>query len=114
MLAQQDTHGIASVILWSGVLIGIVIFAFLAYAQFKRWMKEPEVSSTSTGFTLSDLREMHRQGKMTDAEYEAARAKMVAKAKQAADALPDPLVGRRRSPTSVAQPAPPTQGPLDT
>src|SRR3954468_10338393 len=114
MLAQENTTGIASVFLWSGVLIGIVILAFLAYAQFKRWMKEPEVSSTSTGFTLSDLREMHRQGKMTDAEYQAARAKMVAKAKQTADALPDPLAGRRKPPTNLAQPAPPTQGPLDT
>ena len=47
LLAQQNTSGIASVILWSGVLIGIVILAFLAYAQFKRWMKEPEQSSSS-------------------------------------------------------------------
>jgi hypothetical protein len=98
MLAQQDTSSISSVILWSGVLIGIVILAFLAYAQFKRWMKEPEQSSSATGFTLSDLREMHRQGKMTDEEFEMTRAKMMASAKKAAEAMPDPLAGRRKPP----------------
>jgi hypothetical protein len=113
MLAQQDTSGISSVILWSGVLIGIVILAFLAYAQFKRWMREPETSSSSAGFTLSDLRELHRQGKMTEAEFELAKTKILGSAKKAADALPDPLAGRRQGP-SAAQPAPPTQGPRNT
>ncbi|HSV12657.1 MAG TPA: hypothetical protein VLI90_00245, partial [Tepidisphaeraceae bacterium] len=102
--AQQDTSGISSVFLWSGVLIGIIIIAFLAYAQFKRWMREPETSSSATGFTLSDLRELHRQGKMTDVEFEMAKVKILGTAKKAADAMPDPLAGRR-NPPHADQPA---------
>jgi len=108
-IAQADTSGIASVIIWSGVLLVLVILAFLAYAAFKRWMKEPAVSSSGTGFTLSDLRELHRQGKMTTEEFEMARTKMVASAKKMADAMPDPLAGRPRT----AQPASEAPKPTD-
>jgi hypothetical protein len=104
LIAQTDTAGIASIIVWSGALIVLVILAFLAYAAFKRWMKEPAVSSGGGGFTLSDLRELHRQGKMTTEEYELARAKMVASAKKMADAMPDPLAGRAK-PIAPAKPA---------
>jgi hypothetical protein len=106
-LAQQQpsASGAASVILWSAVLIGLIVVAFLAYAQFKRWMKDTEPSGGGgVGFTLSDLRELHRQGKMTDEEYETARAKMVASAKKMADAMPNPLAGRRKPPESASWP----------
>src|SRR5437868_12272546 len=97
LIAQAGSANSVSVIIWSGVLLGLIILAFLAYAALKRWMKDPEVSSSATGFTLSDLRELHRQGKMTTEEFEMARTKMVASAKKMADAMPDPLAGRPRT-----------------
>jgi hypothetical protein len=112
-LAQQSISGIASVFLWSGVLIAIIFAAFLAYAQFKRWMREPEQSSSSTGFTLADLRALHREGKMTDAEFEMAKTRILGVAKKAADAMPDPLAGRRKGP-AVPEAGSSSQEPIDS
>jgi hypothetical protein len=96
--------GAASIIFWSAVLIALVVVAFLAYVQFKRWMSDSAPTSSSPGFTLSDLRQMHREGKMTDEEYQQARDKMVSSAKKMADSLPDPLAGRRKPPESASYP----------
>ena len=76
----------------------------ISYAQFKRWMSDSAPTSSSPGFTLSDLRQMHREGKMTDEEYQQARDKMVSSAKKMADSLPDPLAGRRKPPESASYP----------
>jgi hypothetical protein len=103
--------GAASVIFWSAVLIGLIVVAFLAYAQFKRWMSDSGPTSSGPGFTLSDLRQLHREGKMTDEEYEQARAKMVASAKKMADSLPDPLANRRQPPMGKPEPGSTTRGP---
>jgi len=55
-------------------------------------MKEdegPAVPGAGGGFTLSDLREMHRSGQMSDEEFEAAKSLIVSavKAQQATAAL---------------------------
>jgi hypothetical protein len=107
-LAQVNPASVSSIFIWSAVLLALVFLAFLAYAQFKRWMKDPE-QSTGPGFTLSDLRELHRQGKMTKEEYEMARGKMVASAKKMADSMPDVLAGRRK-PAEPPPQAPPEAG----
>lgn len=106
--AQSNLSGAASVIIWSGVLLALIIIAFFAYTQFKRWMTDAEPSSSGPGFTLSDLRELHRQGKMTTEEFEMAKAKMVASAKKMAEAMPDPLAGRRKPANSPGSDPPRT------
>ncbi|MGH7214018.1 MAG: hypothetical protein ACREIT_04585, partial [Tepidisphaeraceae bacterium] len=57
------------------VLFGVVMF-------LKKWMRK-SAEAGDVGFTLSDLRELHRQGKMTTDEFERAKAQMVASAKAA-------------------------------
>src|SRR5438552_9365120 len=73
-LAQPNTMG--GVIGWSLVLIVLLIGGTAAVLRLRRWMKEDDAPA-GIGFTLSDLRQLHKQGKMTDAEYEKARGKMV-------------------------------------
>jgi hypothetical protein len=96
LLAQPSNVG--GVIGWSLVLILLIIGGAAGVMWLRRWLKEEDVPTTSggIGFTLSDLRQLHREGKMTDEEYERARSKMVAAGKAAADQLPDPLAGRRQ------------------
>jgi hypothetical protein len=53
-----------------------------------------------TGFSFSDLREMRRQGQISEEEFEKARAKMFASAKEMTDKLPSALADRRQPPTS--------------
>jgi hypothetical protein len=104
LLAQSDTSSVASVIIWSAILLGILILAFAAYSRFKKWMTDVEAPA-ATGFSFSDLRELHRQGKLSAEEYEAARLRMVASAKRMTGDLPKPLGEGRKSP------GPPAAGP---
>ena len=65
-------------------------------------MSEPEDIS-ATGFGFSDLHvELQKlcQGKITPEEYEKAREKMLASAKEMTDKLPSALAGRKQPPAS--------------
>jgi hypothetical protein len=97
-LILAESSNIGPVIGWSLVLILLVIGGAAGVMWLRRWLKEDDLPTTTggIGFTLSDLRQLHREGKMTDEEYERARSKMVAAGKAAADQLPDPLAGRRQ------------------
>jgi hypothetical protein len=95
LLAQA---GIASVIGWSLVLITLLLVGYFAVMRLRSWLRNDDVPTGGIGFTLSDLRQLHREGKMTDEEYERARGKMVSAAKEMAAKLPDPLARDRRPP----------------
>jgi len=82
-----------SVLSMSVILIGLVLGAFVAVAQVKKRLVRPEDPS-STGFTLADLRALHREGKMTDAEFEKAKQVILVAAAKAT------LEPPRREPTA--------------
>jgi hypothetical protein len=105
----QSSGGMGGVIGWSLVLIVLVIIGAAGVLRLRRWLKEDDVPSGGIGFTLSDLRQLHQQGKMTDAEFERARAKMVDAGRAMAAKMPHPLArpeeppelrGSRRPPPS--------------
>ena len=109
--AEASTRGMQDVFIWSGVLIGLTLLAFAGYSYLRRWMRSADepVGEGNRGFTLADLRDLHRQGKMTDAEYEATRAQLVGAAKRMVDQLP-PVMPRtpvRRPPPNGPPPTPP-------
>ena len=107
-----DGSGIISVIGWSLVLIVLLLAGFFAVSKLRHWLQNDE-PAVSIGFTLSDLRQLHREGKMTDEEYEKARSKMMAGAKAMTSKLPDPLARNRRNPADRGTPpnAPPSNPP---
>ncbi len=86
-----------AIFLWSFVLIVLLVIAFAAYSYLKRWMKSADEPMV-TGFTLSDMKELHRQGKMSTEEFELARARMVAAAKRMTDKLPPVIPSRKPQP----------------
>ena len=97
---------------WSLVLIAFVVIAFFVLVRLRRWIKEDADGEAGEriGFTLSDFRRLHREGKMTDEEFERLRSKMVAGAKAMAQSMPDPLARRRppeRRPPGEAAGGPP-------
>ena len=100
LLADAD---VVSVIFRSIVLIGLVLVALWGVLRFRRWLKEEE-SPSPIGFTLSDLRDLHRSGKMSTAEYERAKAQMLDGAKAMAARMPHPLSrpGQNKPPTTGA------------
>jgi hypothetical protein len=81
-----DLTGTTGVIVWSLVLIGFIIAGLAVALQVKKRITHVEPSSASPGgFTLSDLRQMVKEGKLTPEEFEKAKLKIVAAAKRATE-----------------------------
>jgi hypothetical protein len=110
-LAQS---GVGGVFFWSFILIILIIAGAAAVMRLRRWLKEDEPpSSAGIGFTLSDLRQLHKQGKMTDEEFERARAKMVEAGRAMAAKMPHPLTRPAAGETHPRSPRrPPDEGDL--
>ena len=98
---------------WSLVLILFVVMAVFLLMKLRRWIKEDTDTEAGegTGFTLSDFRRLHREGKMSDEEFERLRSMMLAGAKKMAENLPDPLARGRAGQPPVRKPpaAPPDE-----
>src|SRR5215207_8832779 len=76
------------IIVLSLIVIGLIIGAFVIVTQVRRRMNRVDESaalSGGTGFTLSDLRRLHKDGQMTDREFELAKAKILEAAKRASE-----------------------------
>jgi hypothetical protein len=74
----------AMVIVWSLSLLALLAAGYLVVSHLRRRYVQPKEDVPNTGFTLADLRELHRQGKMSDEEFAAAKAKVVEAAQRAA------------------------------
>ena len=108
-LAQS---GVGGVFFWSFILILLIIAGAAAVMRLRRWLKEDDApTSSGIGFTLSDLRQLHKQGKMTDEEFERARAKMVEAGRAMAAKMPHPLA--RPAARGTADSRPPRHPPDD-
>ena len=73
-----------SVIWWMLVLLAFVVVGFVAVVQVKRWISKPDEGAAGAGFTLGDLRALHRSGKMSAEEFEKAKAIIIDAAQRAA------------------------------
>lgn len=75
-LAQSAQIGDA--ILWLGVLLGVVVAGALVIFAMRRRLSETDAPEGDP-LDLSVLRRMHAAGQLSDAEFEAARAAVVAR-----------------------------------
>lgn len=101
LVAESSVGG---VILWSLVLIGIAVAGFAVVAKLRSWLKSDDIAPEPVGFSLSDLKRLHREGKISAEELGRAREKMVGAAKSMASNLPDPLAGSRLARERQQQP----------
>lgn len=65
-------------------LLVLVIVGLILVTQVKRRLQQDD-APISAGFTLSDLRQMHKSGQMSDEEFEKAKSLVVGAAKRAAE-----------------------------
>ena len=72
----------SGVIWWSAILLALLLAAFVLVAHLKKRLVKPD-DTTGTGFTLADLRALHRGGKMSDEEFEKAKEAVVLAARRA-------------------------------
>jgi hypothetical protein len=95
LILAEEEHGTGSALIWSIVLIAILLVLFGAIGLYRKWMKADD-DTTHGGFTLSDLRRLHKEGKMSDVEFESAKAILIGSMKAAAAksaAVPPPAGG---------------------
>jgi hypothetical protein len=85
MVAKAD---ISDVILWSAALLGLLMVGFLVAARLKRQFKQDDAPTPVMGFTLSDLRQLHRDGQLTDEEFAKAKEKIVAASVKPVEKIP--------------------------
>ncbi len=90
MLAQSNSP---SIIGWSLALLGLVVAAFVLVAWIKKRMQAPD-EPPAAGFTLAELRDLHRQGKLSADEYERAKAALMASMRPKDTPKPGPLKER--------------------
>ena len=91
-VAEADT---GSALIWTLVLIIALVLMFGAVAAFRKWMKSDDAPTSGPGFSLSDLRRLHKAGQMTDEEFEKAKLVLVGTAKVGTD---KPVLGDRPRP----------------
>ena len=95
-LTEEQTH---SALIGSLILIVILMLLFGGVMLYRKWMKADDTTS-GEGFTLSDLRRLHKEGKMTTAEFESAKAILIGSLKKQAakPALGERAEGPRTTP----------------
>lgn len=69
MSAMRMVLALAAVVIVAGILLSLL-------GVVRRRVRE-ESGFTPKDFTLSDLRDLHRDGKLTDEEFERAKSKLV-------------------------------------
>ena len=88
-LAANTTSGfdVFTVLLWSAALIVLLVIGMAFALRLKRRLKAEDdpAAVPAAGFTLSDLRQMHRAGQLTEEEFTKAKEKIVAAAQKAAE-----------------------------
>ena len=88
VLAQEDSS-FSSILFWSLLLIVLVLGLFVAVVILRKKMS-PDEDFHGAGFTLADLRQMHKAGKMSDEEFQRAKAALLGSlAKPAAKSAQD-------------------------
>jgi len=64
------------VFVWSLVLIAIVVAGLLVVTLVKKRIQQPD-EPISIGFSLEDLRQMYKDGKLSAEEFERAKQKLL-------------------------------------
>jgi cytochrome c-type biogenesis protein CcmH/NrfF len=75
LLAQDSSSG--DILLWSLLLIILVLGLFIVVAVLRKKMS-PNEDFHGVGFNLSDLRQMHKKGQMSDEEFQRAKQALLA------------------------------------
>ena len=91
LLAVSTEFDVFTVLAWSAGLIVLLVVGMVFALRLKRRMKQHDDEAAAVpaaGFTLSDLRQMHRAGQLTEEEFNKAKEKIVLAAQKAAERIP--------------------------
>jgi hypothetical protein len=82
-LAQTDVPAdtVSQAIMYCLLLLGLALAGMVAVYFIRRWAKQNDTTQPAAGFTFEDLRRMHREGKISDAEFKLTSGKIAAATK---------------------------------
>jgi hypothetical protein len=94
-----QTEDLGRVFVLSAGLLLLCVALFFVASVVRKKLRDSADDVSGGGFTLNDLRELHRSGKMSDDEFERAKAALVdaTRAAAARAAPPAPPRGRDSS-----------------
>jgi len=95
-----QANSLSRILLASLALIAVVVFGLVIVSQVKKRLNATEDKGQPGGFTLSDLRALHRDGRMSDEEFARAKEMVVQAARRASER---DAAGDQRSPHSPDQ-----------
>jgi len=103
MLSDADQDPLRIVVACALVVaIVLVGAAAVMWLRKRMWGSDSGGEPEGGGFTLGDLRQLHKSGKMTDAEFARARDAIVAAAQRAAARVErPPEVPKKRRPPDI-------------
>lgn len=115
MLADQDAASASVQIIGAMIWLGVAaVLVGLAFWAVRRYIRRSFDDTGPDGFTLHDLRRMHRDGELTDAQFDAAKASLlVAAGTHPAGGLSDEPEDPRAGQSSDKSSSGDRDGPLD-
>src|SRR5215203_1519870 len=82
-LADIGADNVAKIIQGLAILLVVLVVGFIAVSELRQMIgRKEEPGGPVVGFSLADLREMHRTGRLTDEEFARAKDKVVDAAKK--------------------------------
>ena len=97
LLAQID-DSVRQVTYACLVLLVLLIVGLVGVSLVRRWMKSQDDQSGDTGFSLSELRRLQKEGKLSDQEYQKAMSAISGAVKRQAERGPVKPDGKRNPP----------------
>ena len=77
-LAGIDDLPIREILVPCLILFGMLIVGTVGVTVLRKWLARKD-ETPAGGFSFNDLRQLHRDGKLTDAEFERVRARLAGK-----------------------------------
>ena len=84
LILADHEQDFARLLIVGGILLVLVIVGFVIVSYLRRQVLE-QSEDQAGGFSLAQLRQMHRDGKLSDAEFEKSKAILVATIKAATE-----------------------------
>jgi len=79
----QDAGAAVSIVGLCLILVALLLVGFFAVAWLRRWLRRGD-DVPAGGFTLGDLRALHKSGKISTEEFERTKSQIVGALRQAA------------------------------
>lgn len=77
LAAASRDMPVRDILIWSAVFLGLLLLLGAAIAIARRVRQSMNRSEQQAPFTLDELRRMHREGRLSDEEYERTRRQII-------------------------------------